>query len=351
MTPAQMTAAAREEDEQRDYINQYLKHKRLPDSLRRRILEFYRFAGIEQTPPMLSQLPSSLHMQLQLFMNRTLFLQVAFFKGCEAGTLGQLMGLLKQEYTSMGFVMVHEGQTARGLFMISRGFVACTRHGLTKALLTSPHFFGEESLDPAEVHSHLTVTTSTLSHFMFLERQKFLGFLEGEPRLRDRIHKYVYRKEDNEKTVSQEQLDNVKRMLGEHGHLMTAHSRKHLNGEIAKLEREMADAVRPSRLLKRAYSRSNNAVMHAAAIAAASAAVMQENSVMEKTGMVVMEKTGMVAHAVANAGANAFAATEGAAEALDRAKDAFAATEGAATDIAAGGFERAKSLVSIASNH
>ena len=89
---AQKSAASRQESEQRDYINQYLQHKKIPNSLRRQVLEFYRFAGVdEQGPQALTSLPSSLVKQLQLFNNRALFLRIAFFKACDATELTRLV--------------------------------------------------------------------------------------------------------------------------------------------------------------------------------------------------------------------------------------------------------------------
>ena len=165
------------------------QYKKIPRSLRHRILEFYRFAGVESLHPQaLSQLPGSLNRQLQLFNHRTLFLRIAFFKNCDASELNELVSMIAQEYTWPGNTVVQEGESARGLYMISRGFVKGTFQGATRALLTTPDFFGDESL-ATEVPSRLTISSITLSQFMFLESVlcQPIGCLPHEPRRRGNL--------------------------------------------------------------------------------------------------------------------------------------------------------------------
>ena len=72
-----MSAASNLEQQKRDYIEQFLLRKQIPKSLRRQVAQFYEFAGFDESEEMLSELPISLRLQLDLVLNRDLFLKVA----------------------------------------------------------------------------------------------------------------------------------------------------------------------------------------------------------------------------------------------------------------------------------
>ena len=71
-----LSAASNQEKQNRDYLDQYLQQRNIPTSLRRQIQQFFLFAGFDEDKNMLASLPVSLRLQLDLVVNRNLFLKV-----------------------------------------------------------------------------------------------------------------------------------------------------------------------------------------------------------------------------------------------------------------------------------
>ena len=95
---SQLSAAQRSEFEKRDYIDQFLIRKRIPKALRRQVAQFYEFAGFDESEEMLAELPVSLRLQLDLVLNRDLFLKVPFFKNCDTSFLVVMVPRIHGEY-------------------------------------------------------------------------------------------------------------------------------------------------------------------------------------------------------------------------------------------------------------
>ena len=73
---SEMSAGSHMESRKRDYIEQFLLRKKIPRALRLQVAQFYEFAGFEDSEEVLSELPVSLRLQLDLVFNRDLFLKV-----------------------------------------------------------------------------------------------------------------------------------------------------------------------------------------------------------------------------------------------------------------------------------
>ena len=60
------------------------------------------FAGFDESEEMLAELPISLRLQLDLVLNRDLFLKVPFFKSCDTSFLTVMVPRIHREYTWWG---------------------------------------------------------------------------------------------------------------------------------------------------------------------------------------------------------------------------------------------------------
>ena len=144
---------------------------------------------------MLAELPVTLRLQLDLVLNRNLFLKARPALGAahlsrprphasrtphapqppatvHRSQITVIVPRIHREYAWPGKTILHEGVEGRGLFMIGRGFVKITVQGQLKELLAHPDFFGEQTL-VTDHPAAATVTTVTLCQFMVLEKGQF----------------------------------------------------------------------------------------------------------------------------------------------------------------------------------
>lgn len=237
---AQMSAAANMERQKRDNIEQYLRYKKIPSKLRKQIQQFYHFAGFDENESILQDLPITLRLQLDLVINRNLFLKVPFFKNCDMSQITVMVPRIHREYAWPGKTIMHEGGEGRGLFMIGRGFVRVEQQGTLQGLLTQGDFFGESSLLD-EMGSPHTVTTITLCQFMVLDRASFEDVLELYPQMKKTLTKYSKMKQkSNSPGADSEQLINIKLALQNQRAVLSEEGRKQLVNEMQKLEEQVA---------------------------------------------------------------------------------------------------------------
>jgi len=246
---AQLSAAINKQREKRDFIDQYMRHKRIPAQLRNQIKQFYQFAGSDEDEAWLDQLPLTLRLQFDLCINRNLFLKVPFFKNCDISQISVIVPRIQREYAWPGKTVISEGASPIGLYMIGRGFVKVSVRGNLKELLTHPDFFGEQALTDTEP-SKLTVTTITLCQFMLLTREQFEEVLDLYPSMKKALHRYATNKAKQKQNTTVEasnaleHLTTIKLELQQHGHLLSVEGRKNLVEEIATLEFEKKNTLR-----------------------------------------------------------------------------------------------------------
>ena len=128
---SELSASTNFERQKRDYVDQYLRYRKTPPALRKHIAQFYQFAGFgAESERQLAELPATLQLQLDLVFHRDLFLQVPFFKSCTVAELMQVVPRIRREYAWPGNTILKEGDGARGLFVVGRGFVKVLRCAL-----------------------------------------------------------------------------------------------------------------------------------------------------------------------------------------------------------------------------
>jgi len=96
---SELSASTNFERQKRDYVDQYLRYRKIPTALRKHIAQFYQFAGFgAESERQLAELPATLQLQLDLVFHRDLFLQVPFFKSCTVAELMQVVPRIRREY-------------------------------------------------------------------------------------------------------------------------------------------------------------------------------------------------------------------------------------------------------------
>ena len=237
---SQISAASNMEHQKRDYIDQFLLRKKIPKALRQQVAQFFEFAGFDESEDMLSELPISLRLQLDLVLNRDIFLKVPFFKNCDTSFLIVLVPRIHREYAWWGKTVVHEGLYATGLHMLSRGFCRVSKGGRITSLLTTDDFFGEETL-LSDRPATATIATVTQCHFMVLDVENFYELLELYPQMKKALSRYAQVQERTSRRLSLEaeveekgkQLHRVKLERTRTIHLMPVVARARLKEEIA----------------------------------------------------------------------------------------------------------------------
>ena len=253
---SQISAASNLEHQKRDYVDQFLQRKGIPKALRSQVAQFYEFAGFDDSDAMLGELPISLRLQLDLVLNRDLFLKVPFFRNCETSFLIVMVPRIHRECSWWGKTVVHEQLFATGLHMLSRGFCKATKEGRIENLLTTNDFFGEESLLTDTTSPH-TISTVTQCQFMVLDTENFAELLEMYPQMKRALTRYTQIKQksgrlhDRTKDLADKskQLHRVRLELQRTAHTLSLEARQRLRTEIAAFAgriKEQAEARRPS---------------------------------------------------------------------------------------------------------
>ena len=80
-------------------------------------------AGFGGADDLLDGLPANLRLQLDLVMNRSLFLKVPAFSKCTPDMICELVSRSVRQYAFPGQWIVRQGDPGIGLFMITRGVV------------------------------------------------------------------------------------------------------------------------------------------------------------------------------------------------------------------------------------
>lgn len=198
----QLSAAASALQVKRDAIEAYLKARRIPQQLRRQVEHFHRFvgaAGEGEEEAALSELPVGLRLQLDLVINRNVFLKVPFFSNLDVTQITVIVPRIQHEYVWPAKVVVYEGLLSPGLYTVVRGFAKTTSGGTLQGLLTHADFFGEESL-LSDAPAPLTTQAVSQCQFMILDREDFADVLELYPKIHTALVRHQRLKDKSTKT-------------------------------------------------------------------------------------------------------------------------------------------------------
>ena len=138
--------------EKLNQVNSFLKYKKIPDLLANRVRSYYvnlweNKHGIDESD-VWKDLPSSLKIDLSLFMHEDLITNVPFFKSAHVELIREVVMELKPSVFNTGDLIFRQGDIAHNMYFISKGRVEIfsEKTGDSLAQLTEGSFFGEMAL-------------------------------------------------------------------------------------------------------------------------------------------------------------------------------------------------------------
>lgn len=132
------------------HIDRYMRYKRLPSSIRRRIVQFYRFQytslnRIDENEVLVG-LPRALRVQMQLIMHKQIFTQLPLFWLCSEEEILLITQRLRPCVIMPGEMLIKQDRLAVGLFLLMKGAVETLRDGELVIVLLAVAAFGENAL-------------------------------------------------------------------------------------------------------------------------------------------------------------------------------------------------------------
>ena len=175
-------------------IAQYMRNKRLPRDLRRRVLSFYRFhqssMNILENEEVLVGLPRAMRMQINLLMHKPVFVKLPLFWLCSEEEMLLIVQRLRPCLMMPGEMMLKEGTIGVGLFLLMKGAVETTSKGELLVVLLAVAAFGEAALQSKEP-SDITIRALRFCETSLLLREDWLVIEKLNPRIRVWLEIYI----------------------------------------------------------------------------------------------------------------------------------------------------------------
>lgn len=132
------------------HIDRYMRYKRLPHQIRRRVVSYYRFQytslnAIDENEVLVG-LPRALRMQMQLILHRPIFVQLPLFWLCSEEEILLITQRLRHVVIMPGEMIIKEDRLGPGLFMLMKGAVETLRNDQLVVVLLAVAAFGENAL-------------------------------------------------------------------------------------------------------------------------------------------------------------------------------------------------------------
>jgi hypothetical protein len=137
-------------------LSAYVDWRELPDHLRTRILQYFRYTwsankGIDEER-ILEELPSSLRNEIAMFLNAKMVHRVPIFRDCSVDFIRKLVSRIKSRVVIPGDYVVREGDVGRNMYLIARGELEVQAGGARVAKLRAGSYVGEIALLTRAVH-------------------------------------------------------------------------------------------------------------------------------------------------------------------------------------------------------
>ena len=175
-------------------IAHYMRNKRLPRDLRRRVLSFYRFhqssMNILENEEVLVGLPRAMRMQINLLMHKSVFVKLPLFWLCTEEEMLLIVQRLRPCLIMPGEMMLKEGTIGAGLFLLMKGAVETIADGELLVVLLAVAAFGEAALQSEEA-SKVTIRALRFCETSLLMRADWVVIEKLNPRIRTWLDIYI----------------------------------------------------------------------------------------------------------------------------------------------------------------
>ena len=190
------TENAHYKEQSREKLNDlyaFIKHYHIPNHLQGPIFNYYnhiyskRLSDNDQK--IISDLPSALRNELQVYMNMKLIQNLPVFKYCSQDCLKAVAKSLKQEHYGPEDTIIKMGETGKEMFFIGHGIVdIALEDGTLVSQLQEGQFFGEMAL-LKQTKRNANVRAASYCDLYRLSKEQFLEIIKTYPELYENIAK------------------------------------------------------------------------------------------------------------------------------------------------------------------
>jgi hypothetical protein len=175
------------------HIDQYMRYKRLPRSICRRVVAFYRFQYTSMNriddADVLVGLPRALRMQMNLIMHKPIFVQLPLFWLCSEQEILLITQRLRPCVIMPGEMLIKENRLGVGLFLLMKGAVETIKAGDLQIVLLAVAAFGESALRGTP--SSVSVRALRFCETTVLLREDFAVVEQINPIIRQWLDIYI----------------------------------------------------------------------------------------------------------------------------------------------------------------
>lgn len=174
-------------------LKQYMKHQRLPNATRHRIIAYYEFCFQHRyfyEAEILNTLSSHMRQEFGMHVCRKLVESVTFFNNLPLSLLTRIVTLLKSEIFLTNDVIVRANQPGNCMYFIATGTVAIyTGSGKEVCHLEDGAHFGEIALVMPDERRVASVVAVEICELYRLDRADFVRTIHPYPMLWEQIKK------------------------------------------------------------------------------------------------------------------------------------------------------------------
>lgn len=166
-------------------VNNFMRDRDVPRELQSRVRDYYNYlweSRMGQQSEMLADLPTPLHVEIALHLNRSMIEKVPLFQGASEKVLRELALRFEPTVAIPGQEIVRRGDIGDQIFFINQGRVEVLSPDEAEVIATlgDGSFFGELALLTSRPRSN-TVRAVDYCNLYALGRESFERVLEGFP--------------------------------------------------------------------------------------------------------------------------------------------------------------------------
>lgn len=190
---ANMNIAKTQHQEKMKRVITFMRYKKLPAELQQKIRKYFNYLWESRRDydesSIIKDMPSSLILEVSLFLKREVIEKVPIFKGTSDAFIKEIVMHLRLMVYTPGDFVFHEGEIGHNMYFISKGSVEVTsKDGATVyATLTEGDFFGEIALLMNQPRT-ASIRSVDYCDLYTLEKKTLERVLEDFPEIADHIH-------------------------------------------------------------------------------------------------------------------------------------------------------------------